>query len=177
MTTSHANAPLADRLFEPADRPKRERQAPARILEYAQDCRIALPIHTTLEIVEEIEIVPVPGAASHAVGLLLWQEQWLPVVDLGRLLQEPGLAAASVVTEKPRYLLVLAYQRVPGQALEYGAIVLPLLPETIFIGDDAACPLPDDNPLWPLISLSCFTYKDAPTPIVDTGRLFGRSYS
>ena len=170
MTTSHANAPLADRLFEPADRPKRERQAPARILEYAQDCRIALPIHTTLEIVEEIEVVPVPGAASHAVGLLLWQEQWLPLIDLACLFG----AADTVAT--PRYVLVVAYQRAPRQALEYGAIALSRLPETVFVSDDSACELPEDNPLWPRISLSCFRHRDTPTPIVDTGRLFGASH-
>ena len=123
---------------------------------------------------EDPEIFPVPRSAPHGIGLFYWQERWLPVIDLGHLFQQADL---SVAIEKLRYVLVIAYQRVPGQALEYGAIVLPLLPETIFIGDDASCALPEDSPLWPEISLSCFTYKDAATPIVDTGRLFGRSYS
>ena len=158
----------------PSGKQVEQRLAPARILEYAQNRRIALPIHTTLEIVEDPEIFPVPRSAPHGIGLFYWQERWLPVIDLGHLFQQADL---SVAIEKLRSVLVIAYQRVPGQALEYGAIVLPLLPETIFIGDDASCALPEDSPLWPEISLSCFTYKDAATPIVDTGRLFGRSYS
>lgn len=155
---------------------EQKKQVPARMLEYAPDRYVALPPHTTLEIVEDPDIIPVPGAAPHALGLLFWQERWLPVIDLGRLLHETDTSAESPDTGKPRHVLVVACQRMPGHALEYGAIALPVLPETIFIGNEASCALPEDNPLWPQISLSCFTYKDSPTPIVDTGRLFGRSY-
>lgn len=155
---------------------EQKKQAPARILEYASGRRIALPLHTTLEIVEDPEIVPVPGSAPHALGLLYWQERWVAVIDLGRLMQDSDADAAPAGLEKPKYVLVLAYQRAPGLALEYGAVTLPVLPETIFIDNDAICSLPEDSPYWPQISLSCFTYKDGATPIVDTGRLFGRSY-
>ena len=155
---------------------EQQKQAPARVLEYAPGQRIALPLHTTLEIVEDPEIFPVPGAARHSLGLLFWQERWLAVVDLGCLLQGTDAVTPPAGAEKSRYVLVLAFQRAPGQALEYAAVVSPVLPETIFIGDEASCTLPEDNPIWPQISLSCFTYKDAATPIVDTGRLFGRSY-
>ena len=149
-----------------------KRTAPARILEYAPGRYLALPIHTTLEIVEDPEILPVPGIASYGVGLLKWQESWIPVVDLARLLHGTPTPDA----DKPKYVLSLAYQRIAGEALEYAAVVLPSLPETAFVDNDLFCDLPDDSPHWPSISLSCFTYKEKAAPIVDTGRLFGRSY-
>lgn len=147
--------------------------APARILEFATGHRLALPIHTTLEIVEDPEIFPVPGAAPHGMGILPWQESWIPVIDLGRLLLQQD---TPLEEGKVKYVLTLAYQRVAGEPLEYCAVLLPRLPETVFVSDEMACKLPDDSPLWPRVSLSCFTYKGEPTPIVDTARLFGRSY-
>lgn len=151
-------------------------RAPARLLEYAPDRYIALPTHTTLEIVEDPEIYPVPGAALYGLGLLYWQEHWLAVVDLARMFLQNGLPDVSIATEKPRYVLVLAYQRMPGYALEYGAITLPVLPETIFIGDDAACDLPTDSPIWATVSLSCFTYAGHTIPVLNTAQIFGRSH-
>ena len=148
------------------------KMAPARIVEFVSGHHLALPLHTTLEILENPDIFPVPGAAPHARGLLLWQDNWIPVIDLARLL----LPQTAPVAEAPKYVLVLAFQRVPGQPLEYGALVLPVLPETVFVDDGMACKLPNDSPLWPEISLSCFSYRGKPIPIVDTGRLLGRSY-
>ena len=149
-----------------------KRTAPARILEYAPDRYLALPIHTTLEIVETPEILPIPGIAAYGVGLFEWQGKWIPVVDLSHLLHGTPTPDA----DKPKYALSLAYQCVPGEPLEYAAVILPSLPETTFVDDWLFCDLPDDSPLWPSISLSCFTYREKATPIVDTGRLFGRSY-
>ena len=146
--------------------------APARLLEYAPGKRLALPIHTTLEIVEDPEISPVPGIAPHGVGLLNWQENWIAVVDLARLLH----GAPTPDADKPKYVLTLAYQPTPGQPLEYAGVLLPRLPETIFVSDEFFCDLPDDTPLWPQICLSCFSHQGAAIPIVDTGKLFGRSY-
>ena len=54
--------------------------------------------------------------------------------------------------------------------------MLPALPETVFVDDSMACELPNDSPLWPAISLSCFSYRDEAIPIVDTGRLLNRSH-
>ena len=165
--------PTPEELLQSAASRMGKKTAPARILEYTEGHRLALPLHTTLEIVEDPEIVPVPGAAPHAIGLLSWQDNWIAVIDLARLLQPQEMIAGE---DKPKYVLVLAYQRVAGEPLEYCAVVLPVLPATTFVDNDMYCDLPEDSPLWPQISLSCFSYQDQPTPIVDTGRLFCRSY-
>lgn len=146
--------------------------APARLVEYAPGKRLALPIHTTLEIVEQPEFFHVPGIAPHGLGLLNWQDNWIAAIDLARLLEGTPTPDA----DKPKYALVLAFQRTPGEPLEYAAAALSRLPETIFVSDDFFCDLPADSPIWPQISLSCFSHQGAAIPIVDTGRLLGRSY-
>ena len=170
QTTITANELLDGGLLGPAH--SDTKVAPARLLEYAPGKRFALPIHTTLEIVEDPEFFHVPGIAQHGLGLLNWQENWIAAVDLSMLLD--GVPTPDA--DKPKYVLVLAFQRAPGEALDYAAVVLPELPQTIFVSDEFFCDLPTDNPIWPEISLSCFSHQGAAIPIVDTGKLFGRSY-
>jgi chemotaxis signal transduction protein len=145
------------------------RRATARLIEYAHSHQIALPPHTTLELVESPMAVAVPGAAYFAHGLLAWQGRWIPMIDLEVLLlahQEVELVAA------PRYALIVAYQRAPRRPLEYGAISLYALPQTIEIGDETCCELPTDSDLWPLLALSCFRHEGHAVPILDPARLF-----
>jgi chemotaxis signal transduction protein len=147
-----------------------ETQAPAlaRLAEYAPDRWIALPPHVTLELVEHPQPVPVPGAAAHACGLLAWQGRQLPMLDLGVLLHGGGAAR----DEALRYALVVAFQSAPGMPVEHGALRVLELPRTMQVGDDAACELPTDSPLWPQLAASCFECEGRVVPIVDTARLF-----
>ena len=141
--------------------------AMARLVEYAQGRFAALATHTTLEILEDPQPVPVPGAASHAHGLLSWQGRRVPMIDLHALLHgsEPGSAAP--------FALVIAYQAAPGRPVEYGALALRALPRTVEVADAQQCALPNDSGTWPLIAMSCFHFEGESVPILDTGRLFG----
>ena len=147
-------------------------RATARLLEYAPGYYVALPTHTTLELIEHPAIIAVPGAAYYGCGLLAWQGCHLPVINVDTLLrayqETPALGP-------PRYALVVAYQRAPGNPLEHGALALTALPETVEVGDDAWCALPADSDIWPLLSLSCVQHARLAVPILDTARLF-RSY-
>jgi chemotaxis signal transduction protein len=145
--------------------------APAQLLEYAHARYVALPQHTTLEVLEQPQIVPVPGSAYYSVGLAKWQNRWLPVIDLHVLLQ----AYRKQYAAPTRYLLVVAYQTGPRAPVQHGVIALPMLPVVVTVSDDTLCPLPTDSDLWPHLALSCFEYQGSPVPILDTGRLF-RSY-
>lgn len=145
------------------------RRVVARLIEYAPGCLIALPSHTTLELVEPPVLVPVPGAAYYAYGLLAWQGSLLPLLDLDRLLRADPRAD---LTSAPRYALVLAYQRAPRRPIEHGAIGLAALPRTVSVGDEARCELPADSDLWPLLALSCFRHEGRAVPILDTAKLF-----
>ena len=145
--------------------------AVARLVEYSRGKFVALPPHTTLEVIEQPRLATVPGAAYYTRGLLAWQGKYIPVVDLETLLRaypQPHAAAA------PRYALVVAYQTAPGAPVEHGAIALNELPDTATVDDAAACDLPKDSDLWDAIALSCFSIEGKAVPIVDTGALFGR---
>ena len=143
-------------------------RVPARLLEYDRDKFVALPIHTAYEILEHAPVVSVPGAPYYGLGMLRWQGQWLPVIDLCALLNaypKPG-------SPPKRHVLVVAYQTAPRQALQYFAIATVALTSTVQVADADQCALPGDSDLWPLIALSCFEHAGQPVPIIDTARLF-----
>lgn len=141
----------------------------ARLVEYASGRYIALPPHTTYALIEQPPVEAVPGAAHYAYGLLTWQDARLPLLDLGALLHvDPGTVLSAV----PRYALIVAYQSVARGPLAYGAIGMDSLPQTIAIGDEAQCALPEDSRLWPQLALSCFRHEGEAVPILDTARLF-----
>lgn len=147
--------------------------APARLVEYAPGRWIALPVHTTIELLEHPRPAIVPGAAGYAWGLLGWQGQRIPMIDLEALCRaQPHDERAAA----PRYALVVAFQRGPRQAVEHGAIGLSEMPQTVTVRDAAACGLPQDSPLWPRVALACFRHGEQAVPVVDTGRLFGRAH-
>ena len=144
-------------------------RAVARLIEYASNSYFVLPPHTTVEIIDHPAIVALPGAAYYACGLLAWQGHYIPLIDIDTLLRayldRPEITA-------PRYALVVAYQRAPGTPIEYGALALAVLPQTIEVGDEAWCELPTSSDLWPLLSLSCLRHNSAIVPILDTAKLF-----
>jgi chemotaxis signal transduction protein len=144
-------------------------QVSARLIEYAHGRSIALPPHTTYALIENPSITVVPGAANHALGLLIWQEMRLPVLNLHALLH-PGTNTAAA--SAPRYALVVAYQRAARAPLAYGAFALDQLPQTIAVSDDEQCELPDDSKMWAQLALSCFRHNGVAVPILDTARLF-----
>ena len=96
----------------------------ARLIEYASNCYVAFPPHTTYGLIESPSFVVVPGAARYGYGLLAWQGKQLPLLlDLYTLLQIDTRVDTTVV---PSYALILAYQRAATLPLEYGAIGLAL---------------------------------------------------
>lgn len=144
-------------------------QAIARLVEYTDGRYIALPPHTTYALADQPEYDSAPGVAHYAYGLLTWQGARLPLLDLNTLLHgKPG----AVLSTPPRYALIVAYQRVARGQLEYGAIGMNSLPQTISIGDEAQCALPGDSRLWPQLALSCFQHDGNAVPILDTSLLF-----
>jgi chemotaxis signal transduction protein len=141
-------------------------QATARIVQDRGSVRFALPTHTTQEIVELPKAVPVPGAPRHALGLMAWQGSRIPLIDVAVL-----LGAAQSREQQSRYALVVAMQPAPGAAVEYGALALDSLPESMEVPDSAACELPQSQ-AWQRVAISCFEQHGVPVPILDTARLF-----
>lgn len=150
--------------------------APARLLHYSAGHSVALPVHTTIELLDSAVTVEVPGAPHYCQQLVRWRGQWLALLDLEALLHAgTGTTAAATATAAavaPRYVLVIAYQCAPRSPLEYGAIGLPALPQTVSVSDQMACPLPADSALWQQLALSCFAHEERAVPILDSARLF-----
>jgi hypothetical protein len=144
-------------------------RAPARLLEYARGRFVALPTHTTLELLEHPAILAVPGGAYYGYGLLAWQGQQIPVLNFDALLRA---YAGAIPAAAPRYALVIAYQQVPRGPVRHGALGLAALPRTVEVGDETGCELPEDGDLWSVLALSCFQYEGQAVPIIDTARLF-----
>ena len=84
--------------------------AAARLIEYAHGAFIALPPHTTLEIIEHPVFLVVPGAANYAYGLMPWQGRHIPLIDLDAVQRAHESLHR---TAAPRYALVVAYQSAP----------------------------------------------------------------
>jgi CheW-like domain len=143
--------------------------AAAQLLQYDRGCCVALPAHTTIELLDRPQVVRVPGAAYYCDGLTRWRDQWIPVIDLHALVN----AYRKEHAPKTRYLLIVAYQAAPRAPRSHGAIALPVTPGTVKVSDAAMCELPNTSDLWPLLALSCFEIKGLAVPILDTSRLFG----
>jgi hypothetical protein len=149
-----------------------EIRAPARLLEYRRGSFVAFPPHVTVGLVHRPQLVPVPGAPYFAPGLVAWNGEHIPLIDLASLLRaHPG-------ENEPMadHVLVVGFQRGPGLAVEHGAICAPHLVRVAEVGDSQQCELPNDSDLWPLLAISCFEYQGCAVPVLDTGLLFGRAY-
>ncbi|MDP3702195.1 MAG: chemotaxis protein CheW [Hylemonella sp.] len=146
-------------------------RALACLLEYARGTCVALPVHAGVELVEQPRVVAVPGMPHFARGLIAWQGRQLPLIDLGRHLEEGGSPAPVPFS----HVLVVAFQTAPGQALDYGALCAPFLVRMIEVTDSQQCPLPVGSERWARMAASCFRYQGQPVPVLETARVFGPS--
>ena len=157
-----------DELQLPADGASQELRTPARLLEYKRGGFVAFPAHTTVGLIECPTVLAVPGAPYYCLGLIAWQGNLLPLLDLNTLLRAyPDGGQAPI-----GHVLVLAYQSAPGRPVEYGAVCARLLVRMIEVADSQQCDLPGDSDLWPWIALSCFEFEGRAVPVLDTARLF-----
>jgi hypothetical protein len=160
---------ILDEIAPEAKLTEKKPQAVARLIEYAQDQKIALPPHTTYGLIEHPVFVAVPGSAKYAYGLMTWQYSRIPLLNLEMLLNDELYI---VPTETPRYALIVAYQSHANYPMEFGAIGLNALPKTILVGDEAQCSFPDDRKIWQFLALSCFQLEGQAIPILDSSKLF-----
>lgn len=146
-------------------------RAPARLLEYRPGRFVAFAPHTTVALVDDPAVVPVPGAPYYCIGLMPWQDRQVPLLDLNVLLRAYPTGEAAPVG----HVLVLAYQCAPNRPLDYGAVCARSLVQLVEVSDEQACELPNDSDLWPWIAMSCFEHQGRPVPVIDTARLFGEA--
>lgn len=147
-----------------------QRVAQARVVVFGQRRYAGFSPNVTIELVEHPVLLEVPASAYYVRGMMQWHGRWIPVLDLHSLIMaHPTFGRGTV----PRFALVMSYtDRTTGEPA-FGALGLPVMPQTVSITNADACGLPVRSDLWPYIAMSCVSFRGAVIPIVDTDRLFG----
>jgi hypothetical protein len=110
----------------------------------------------------------VPWTPRSASQVLLWNGRCVPVVDLGiRLGDVPSYTVS-------RLLGLYAYLESPGNAVAFGALWLAAAPRRISLDAPRMVDLPSPQAAWREVAISCFQWQDAPVPVLDLTRVFGR---
>lgn len=99
---------------------------------------IALGESSMAEYVRDSQLYKIPGAVNYCNQVVLWRENFIPVVDLSLVLGQKALDAT--------HIAVLVYQEYSGQKPKYVAIKLVSEVERVQVTDDASCEWPDDYP-------------------------------
>jgi len=132
--------------------------------------RVAVASRHVVEFIRSPKLVPVPLAPIHSAGLLVWQGNIIPAVNLGQAL---GVGESGGSPEYVSGMVVLAYQDAPGTPMRHGGLTVCAVPEEVWVTDDMSCPLPaHPGGIWDLLALSCFAKDDHVIPILDVARLF-----
>lgn len=114
-------------------------------------------------------MLPVPRAPRVALGVLDWDGQLVPVLDLARTLM-PASPAVHRITA----LVALGRDSRRKAAAELGALALRDVPRRHEVPPEAQCSLP--QALWPHCRYfsACFEREHLPpVPVLDLARWFG----
>lgn len=142
-------------------------RAPARLVELSGGIAVAFSVHATHAVLENPQPEPVLGMSRHGYGLIAWQDDHIPMIDLATLLYRRDMPG-----QIPRYALIVGYRDAEGGEERHGAVGLSGLPVNVLVANSDQCDLPADSPLWRDIAISCFAREGRPVPIIDTDRLF-----
>lgn len=137
------------------------------VMDVGAGWHVAAGAHRVVEYLLSPPTRNLPRMPAHCLGILVWQEQMIPVLDLA-----PVLSQAQPQERSVHRAVVLAYQEAPGKVVRYGALVVRAAPVEVWANDDMACPLPEDPPAFKQFSSSCFLHQEKAIPILDTARLF-----
>jgi chemotaxis signal transduction protein len=144
-------------------------QALACVLEYRPGAYAALPIQSSVELVERPHVIPVPGnMPAFALGLMPWQGRHIPLIDIAAYLHGDPLAVDGPL----EHVLVVAYQPRRNAPLEYAALCAPFLVRMSEVTNDQACSLPPYLNERRSLVLACFQYQAQVVPILDLACLF-----
>lgn len=143
----------------------------ARIVAVSPTQQVAFPLSTSLEVLASPDITPLPAASPYTIGMIQWQNNWIPLLDMHALIY----GSEAIKTAANRLIMVLAFRDEKTQQVAYGAIHLQKPPTNFTIQSQALVALPDDSSIWQHIALSCFTHDNIATPIISTHKLFNFS--
>lgn len=145
----------------------------AWLFDFGAGLRAVTSVEHMAEYLRAPQVVEIPLVPVHARGVLVWRQQWVPLIDLTRLASH-GHGVSDV---KSKNAIVLAYRETPQSPLRYGALTLVAAPREIEVSNDMACDLPITPSFWGVFAASCITYENQPVPILRVRNIFTQSYA
>ena len=121
-----------------------------------------------IEYLRAPQVVEIPLVPIYARGVLVWRQQWVPLIDLSRLVQESHGSS----DESSRDVIVLAYREMPQSPLRHGALTLVAAPREIEVRNDLTCDVPITPAFWGVLAASCIIYENQPVPILRVRNIF-----
>lgn len=144
----------------------------AWLLELSDTLTIATGDHEMLEYIPAPIYFLVPGSPDYCSQVLFWQDDFVPIIDIGKLIGQPATSDSKI------QVCLVAYQVEPGAPLQHLAIRVSKAPEKIGVDDEQACELPeniDTSVLMPTC-LSCFTQAERAVVIIDLASLCSEEF-
>jgi len=140
----------------------------AWLLDCGNMLSIAVGDNQMAEFVQQQEFYSVPGSPGYCSGVIVWQGNIVPVMDLASL-YDPAASNGAVHP----YLCVLRYQSAPNSAIEHLALRVTRTPQKIVVDDQHSCEIPEylASSVLGEISLACFNRDELPVMIPDIARL------
>jgi chemotaxis signal transduction protein len=118
----------------------------------------------------EADIFNIPRCPPYCNEVIVWENEILPILDVGALLTGRSI-------ERENDLLGVAVYQLTDIHITYVAMHLVDLPQSIYVTDDSACPLPDYQEVWKPFAISCFKYEEMTIPVIDLAFLFSGKVS
>lgn len=122
-------------------------------------------------IINDPVFIRVPKSPSHCQNIIIWNDNVLPVVDLGELYDAAG--------SPPRHNVVaVIIFRDNNNDLHHGGIALNSSPVLEYVNNSQSCTIPNQARPLEDLTLACFTSEQGhQVPILDMTRLFSGEYS
>ncbi len=121
-----------------------------------------------LHLLPQPELLEVPLAPRHCAHVIAWQDTLLPVWDVRAwLVPDSGKTTPSIAA-------IVGYQARRRQTPNFGTLMLTEPPSRVVISDAQFCELPEDQPGWRSIAISCFDFNGKPVPILDLPSMFSQ---
>ncbi len=143
--------------------------ARAMVLDLGSGLRAAVSRDEMVQLVTAVPVRAVPRTPPHCRHALVWMERAVPLMDLRAFLLRTAPEQQLTVP----MAAIVAWQPAPREPAHYTALRIETPPQIVAVGDDQACELPEDNPLWGDLAHACFAPHDGGrVPILDLTHIF-----
>lgn len=136
----------------------------AWLLDLGASGQAAVGTRELLHVIDAPLMFETPLSPAYCRRVVFWQDRMLPVLDVAAKL---GEAPANTT-----FLAVVGYQQQRRESPQFGALVLASPPKQLFVTDEQACSLPEQNSGWSILAHSCFEHQGSAIPVLNLRRIF-----